>query len=909
MSNYLIKVKISDYFPKIDAIPFEYYICVISCNNYYSKIKLTEFKYQFFQHTFKLMKNTDLLFNIKLINYLENNTLIGIYDLLIPYTKVNQIMERNTSYYQQQIKLIMNSNVKIKLFGTMMNITSIYLDLIFEISLMENYTPSINKIRIYDILGNNVNELLNKNNNNNKIINNNINNKNQIHLRQKINFSKSPNYNNNNILYDLYNEDLNDKKRINNKNKDYNYNNNLNKEKHSDINYNVMNNNYLNYFQIDNNTFPLNYKININNKTPMNIPKNYLNIIENDELNQNIYLKLNNINNFSIPKEKNFIKNKNNINNIKGFKRNKNISRSPYLMDIERNIINNEVKKILKHNTNKNLTDAKNNKNNIETDIIRNERKKLELEQNKKNLKFQIFDGDSNGNNNNLNKLNYNNYIKNKKLILYDKKIHIEKYINNRLFKKIPNSIKGMKKKENLFIDTLDNNINNSELKTNNTFNCKIKTPKKKDSNSNINLEPSVNVSSIKECGTEFYTIENDKINKDKNVIKPYISLQNSNYKNIKKNYITKSICESNIKQNINENKDADIEIDKGKLNKRIYPKSNIIIENNNLELNKENDKLTKYSLEKIKDKAIQLLDDYIKSSKEIKEKMYLNKTLFKKLLLCKEKYYTELKINNRLNNKINDKNIKHYIHVNARGKLNEKLYFNMKKIKIKEFKIFEKIFYEHKNSQEYKAKEAKIKIKEKMEEQKKIHASLKLIRELIQKYENLSQLYNDDERKKMLFKSLLVRYGIREKEESKENNLMEKFNEIQKKIEAEKNNYLIKIKKKEIQNDVYKNVIKEEDDEERSSISEHMLKRGYSLKKKLSWASEDSVFKEKENLENNKSNNDDINNSILSSGLKIIRENNEEEILNKNDKNDEKINNIKESEIDNKDNSQKLSL
>ncbi len=42
---------------------------------------------------------------------------------------------------------------------------------------------------------------------------------------------------------------------------------------------------------------------------------------------------------------------------------------------------------------------------------------------------------------------------------------------------------------------------------------------------------------------------------------------------------------------------------------------------------------------------------------------MDLNKTLFKKLLLCKEKYYTELKINNQLNNKINDKNIKYYIH------------------------------------------------------------------------------------------------------------------------------------------------------------------------------------------------------------------------------------------------------
>ena len=133
-----------------------------------------------------------------------------------------------------------------------------------------------------------------------------------------------------------------------------------------------------------------------------------------------------------------------------------------------------------------------------------------------------------------------------------------------------------------------------------------------------------------------------------------------------------------------------------------------------------------------------------------------------------------------------------------------------MKKIKIKEFKIFQKIFYEHKNSPEYKANEAKRKIKEKLEQQKKVHASLKLIRELIEKYENLSQLYNGDEKKKMLFKSLLVRYGIREKEENNENKLMDKFKEIQKKIEDEKKNNLIKIKKKEMQNDVYKNIIKE---------------------------------------------------------------------------------------------------
>ena len=176
MSNYIIKVKINDYFPKIDAIPFDNYVCVISCNNYYSKIKLSEYNYQYFKHPFKLIRNTDLLFNIKLINYLENNTLIGIYDLLIPYTKINQILQRNTSFYQQQIKLIMNSNVKMKLFGTIMNITSIYLDLLFEISFIENQTKpinKINKIRVYDIIGNNTFEELLKNNNN-KIYNNNF---------------------------------------------------------------------------------------------------------------------------------------------------------------------------------------------------------------------------------------------------------------------------------------------------------------------------------------------------------------------------------------------------------------------------------------------------------------------------------------------------------------------------------------------------------------------------------------------------------------------------------------------------------------------------------------------------------------------------------------------------------------
>ena len=289
---------------------------------------------------------------------------------------------------------------------------------------------------------------------------------------------------------------------------------------------------------------------------------------------------------------------------------------------------------------------------------------------------------------------------------------------------------------------------------------------------------------------------------------------------------------------------------------------------------------------EEVKDKIIQLIDSNYKLKKEIKQSMLTNRKLMKKLILCKTQYYTELKINNRLNNGVNDKNIKYSIHVDVHSKLNEKIYFNMKKIKLKESKIFEKIFYEHKNSPEYKAKEAKRKIQEKFEQQKKVHALLKIIRELIQKYDNLSQMYDDDEKKKLLFKSLLVRYGIREKEANKESNLTDKFKELQKKIEDEKNRNLFMMKKQEMQNDVYKNVIKEEDSEEKSSTSER-IKMGLSLtKKKLSWNSEDSVLKEKDSASNNKSNanNDDINNSILSSGLKIIKERNEEEFIKDND-------------------------
>ena len=233
MSNYRVKIKISDYFPKIDAIPYDDFICLISCNNYYSRIKLTEHGNQLLKFDLKILRNTDLLFNIKLINYLDNNKLVGMYNLIIPYNKVNQILQRETSLYKQQIKLIMNSNVKIKLFGIKMNITNIYLDLIFQISAVKDNAPigsnQINKTKIYEMLGNNSyaknynkNKKKTKSNNSNNIDgkrNNNIN----------INLSKSPIINYNNFMYD-YKDNENDNN-ISKEKKFSNSNNNKNIQK------------------------------------------------------------------------------------------------------------------------------------------------------------------------------------------------------------------------------------------------------------------------------------------------------------------------------------------------------------------------------------------------------------------------------------------------------------------------------------------------------------------------------------------------------------------------------------------------------------------------------------------------------------------------------------------------------
>ena len=915
MSNYRVKIKISDYFPKIDAIPYDDFICLVSCNNYYSRIKLTEHRNQLLKFDLKILRNTDLLFNIKLINYLDNNKLVGMYNLIIPYNKVNQILQRETSLYKQQIKLIMNSNVKIKLFGIKMNITNIYLDLIFQISAIKEIalvsSNQINKAKIYEMLGNNSyaqnynkNKKKTKSNNSSNIDgkrNNNIN----------INLSKSPIINYNNFLYD-YNENGNDT----NKEKKYSNSNNKNfqnnySQKCSDINFNVMNYNYLNYLKIDSNNNDDNYlsnvKFNINSRSPIIISKNVIDL-NNQRNNSSIYNKNNKQENNSTyfnlynksklndssnkkPNQKPFnYTNYQNYQNIstkkKSNKKETQLNMNPLLQNDINELNYDDSTKNKKNSGIKYLTEAKNSMN-LDNIIINHE--KTDLNQGNHNIKYQNFIKD-----NNNHQINYiNNNINKNQNILYDKKNHLNKFVfNNKTGIKPKDSFKNNKKdKDKQIVKTqvFRNKINIPEFKETQTNESKNKTPR------NFN---EANLYSNNYNTPLQYNISKYKKQEERNNITPIVEEKNQNLIELKdktENILINDVIKDINKEKNNKEKKEEIKIEKQIKENKENNNININIDNKNNEIKEDNSKkqIKEKEIEKeliispeeFKDKIIKSLEESNNLKKQIITQMNKNKEYTDKLLLIKEKFFTELKIRNLLKEKSNYINLKNYIHVNIRGKLNSDLYFSMKKVKSKEFNILSKIFYEHKNSPQYKALLAKKKLKEKMEQQKQVHSLLNLIRELIKKYENLSQLYNKDEKKKILFKSLLLRYGIREKEESKENNLMDKFNEIKNKIEEEKKMNLMKVKKKEIQEDLYKNVIKEEDEEERSSISDqNYLKRKSSIRNRLSWCSDDSVAKEKDNIES-KSNNDDGNNSLLSSGLKKIRESKDEDLFNNDNK------------------------
>ena len=193
--NCIITLKINDYYPKLDSIPYENFICIITNNDFKQTLSLSKNNNNKCTQEIPII-NTDIKYTIHILES-NSNSLIGISELLIPLFKFKQINPPCTIIHEQKLKIIMDMTTKRKLFKTLINASDIFLNLIAEI-----YVPNIKNIgNIYlSII-----EVKRKNKNNNK---ENINKK-----KKKIIKSN----NNNNINKTISYDNKNNNNKISNK--------------------------------------------------------------------------------------------------------------------------------------------------------------------------------------------------------------------------------------------------------------------------------------------------------------------------------------------------------------------------------------------------------------------------------------------------------------------------------------------------------------------------------------------------------------------------------------------------------------------------------------------------------------------------------------------------------------------
>ena len=300
------------------------------------------------------------------------------------------------------------------------------------------------------------------------------------------------------------------------------------------------------------------------------------------------------------------------------------------------------------------------------------------------------------------------------------------------------------------------------------------------------------------------------KSNSNRKYINPKNVQKNLSAEKIKKNKIRKAFSNENI-MNKNNKKKSNIEIINK--NKRNISQSKRIRDINKTERKRPSNikKITKaikiYDNKELKKNMISIINDIKEKNKELKDKCELNNS---KYLLIKEKINTQKKINNLVSEEFEQKNVKNFIHVNINKKANNILIRKMPKIKLNELNIFKIIFNQKINNKN--KKDPKLIIKEKLEEQKQIQLLINLIRNLIKIFGNLSHLYENDNNKKILIKSLFLRYNIKEREWKEGEDLFDIYENMLKEKEM-KYNDRYKQEKNEF------NTIKEEEDEDLNTI------------------------------------------------------------------------------------------
>ena len=870
-----ILIKIKDYYPKIDSIPYENYICLFTCGEYEGQIPFLPDDSQIIQHQIKNI-NSDIKYKVHILDY-NDMSLIGMCEMTISYQIINQISPPNGFIQEQQKKLLIDLKTKRKLFGTIVNIGDIYLNIFAEVFLVSRSSleqKSANKIK-KNLYANTpqcyikYNFQLNKSDyspksskNKSSLINSNSE-KHTLNSMKQDKFFTNKHSNHNLINYKI-NKDNQDKDIDDNKKTYSSFTNNIKKGF----------NNYSSRMQQK--KYPNNNDIKEQNK------RTIMDLLQQRKMFEKNIDKDNSV-------KENKSDNDEKVNNIDNDDNNNLIQKEGYLTEQNFNlnkgknlgskyIINNH--KLKKQNTEDLKIYNNNNNNKLGKDIFKkDEYENKERYDNKsdivifnKNVKNDISDNiyaknSLSPNVNNINKNDLNKASKNNGPNNLD---------NNYVYKSKNKMIKmGKAFSKNKFNINKKYNNNNQENKLNNN----IDKNNILNTNKNENYRNNINTTSL-----STYSGDDDYLDIDRIILEKGADLRNDFQMQLKQNPYQKNI------NNIRFKKKSNKEYDNNNYQKK--DNNNGIIGGTQFNMDTpRTEKISQYSStqslnntltqENIKNNCLKLIEFYSLLNYKLKKINPKNIEIQKKLLIIKELFSNELKKSNLITNQSNLNQFEYNLSTNINGPLNEKILYLFPKIKKIESIIYQCLFDIYYTDEEI----IKFKQDENFDEQTKIYLLLTVVKNLINKYGNISQIFETEIIKKNMLKQCLLNYELIEKEEGDKDfvNLEELTHEIKLKSKNDIKDYNEDINNKfKVIKEVDEDKEEENDEDEEEEIKENNQEE----------ISQNNTHEMQKEINQNNINNNQIQENIINNSHQKIEE------INENDNNDIDLNDANDEEI-----------
>ena len=738
MKSCSVSFKIKDYFPKIETIPFDEYVCLFINGDFNEKIPLIEKDYNICKHQINNV-NSDLKYKIHLVN-INDFSLIGICEIIIPYSIISQIDTPGSFIKEQQLKLLVDLKTKRKLFGTIVSSGDIYLYISAEVFVNNNLNIVEKKKR------------------------NSIKNKNGQKKEFNINYIFG-----NNKKYRIIKTD---KDALRNECKTFTCLKNIT---NSNINNSILNEFLPVPLSQDRKEQPL-YKfqsshLGVGFKSTLTIDSNLKNLKNQNQKVKKVHTQRKKMSILDLMEQKIInkreTKNKSTYTNINHIIKKNNSPNNFKAMNSEdkENVPLNYQNKnknnyFFSDKTNKTnklnaiLSPVSNSSNILMKDKINYIYKKKSAQK----IKARISE------NNIFNVNSSSPYCTN--FNIYEESADRSK--NNIAVKKNKScsTAKFSIQNENTKTNNVDNNINNFDNNTNNANDDTILTfsegKQKMSDLDKIIIEKSNIIKNDFQNQLNCAYKQNkllmdstyEQCNNNKNMINYSSNNILNDMMNIKYNRSQKDFHKKNKNLKYNNNSCIKIDLDSSK---------NITY---NMTPCSSNQHMNFFSQEELRNNILNLLDFYSLLKRKFDMVKENNKLNNQKLVIKKEKFNHQLKKNNRLTQKIISVESKIILHATINCTLNEQIILPLIKIKKLESNIYQNIF--GLSCYDYDIIKHKEKEKNKLfEEQNIIHLLLIIIKNMIEHYGNISShVFQDDLNKNKMLKLLLLKYEIEEKKE-----------------------------------------------------------------------------------------------------------------------------------------------